>query len=161
MAKNKHSFTLADGTKATRTSDNRNYTHVIAARRDLAFARADLQGKSWAGQWQSSYDYASRCASVQPGEKYPEAGYSFTVDQEMHDKGRALLEKYPTADLYIAHCRAEALEKVNKQGLGDQGKEVVLQWSMSEANARKALSAKAAGGYWTALRVAPVDAAAA
>lgn len=112
----KHTFTHDDGRVSTRNSTGRIYTHVIVGCPDLAALRIQAQSPAVAKMHKDNWDY------MLTQEKY-----------------KAEVRKYDGQAAYVAACIEAGLDRINKRGLGDAGEEEVLQWSMSHANAVKAI----------------------
>jgi len=133
MAKNKFSFTTAEGKVETRSSD-RVYTHIVVGRDNLAAERAQAQNADSVKYLRNAYAYRKNCASVEVGAMYP--GEKFPVDAEMHALATACLAQYPTVDDYVKDKTAEQLARI---GEADAGPQRVLQWSMSHRAAINSL----------------------
>jgi hypothetical protein len=131
MAKNKFTFTYGDGRVAKRSSE-RTYTHVVLKSWNLVAMRAEAVDSKW--------------------DKTDRSNYEFYASQP---KYAHVVAAHPTVESYLAECKASRVAFVNKQfGEGEISAEFVVQWSMSEANARKAARAD---GHTATIRVAPVD----
>lgn len=132
-------FTVTEAPGSKRTSANRDYTHAVIAQEDfdaLISFRETENRRSDIDNW----NYYSRCANTPVGQKYPENGCSFLIDEQMSKNGKEIIAQYPTAELYTADCRAIAVAEAKAQKEAREGKFAVLQWSQSLQNALKAVN---------------------
>lgn len=139
MAKTIHTVTLPNGKVAKRVSENRTYPFVVVGQpsKDGALRRAKLTDGD-----KSHFRYLKASASVQPGEKYPEAGYSFPVSEKAHNEGVAMLAETPDLDSYVAACVARRVAGVEASiAAGDYDRWEALAWSSRRDLAEKQVSA--------------------
>lgn|GEM_PF-6230530 len=137
-AKNKFSFTTAEGKVETRSSD-RTYTHVVVMRTNVAALRVEAVSAENRKQDRKNFAFFAAMASGEVG-KIPAVpgGWNWPLKQEDKDKYAAQVAPYRDAEDYADKRAAARLEHINKQyGAADIGPEYVAQWSMSETNARK------------------------
>lgn len=142
MPKTTFTATCPDGSTVTRSSATKTYSHAIIAR--LSYDNALRQARETTND-RTHWDYATKCASVQPGEKYPSPKFSFTVGQDQHDEGQSLLRVYG-ADGVGAYCAARVAERIDRvedrKARGEFEKWVALAWA-----SRADLADKAAGTH--------------
>lgn len=146
-AKKKFSYTTAEGNVETRTSA-RAYTHVVVGRYNVADHRAHIEAEygTVSKQTRRNFEYLSARAAMQPGQNWTSTyanGESYTVTMTERDIkcARDGLFGATTVEEYNAILRTRALTVLHdRYGDGDVGREVVLQWSQSRANAQKAVS---------------------
>lgn len=132
--KTKFTFTHEDGRVSTRSSEGRTYTHVVLTRVDVVALRAQCDTPAY--------------------RKHDGKDWDFFVSPQAQGRYDKIVAEHKTKEAYVAAKAASRLAWVNKNhGEGDIGREHVAQWSMSEANARKARPA----GTYASIRVAPVD----
>jgi len=114
--------------------------------RDAAYG---FTGKGGRGDLQDEFEYATNCASAQPGESYGKfkPGYSFPITAEMIAKGRAEIEG--GWEGYVARKRAAHVASFEKKLAGGGFKPYVCAWSMTRHNAEKAAANPRRG--WHAL----------
>ncbi|WP_109479098.1 hypothetical protein [Paraburkholderia sp. C35] len=129
--KTKFTFTTADGITATRTSE-RPYTHVVVGRRDNVRERKAVRSKH--GYHMENYAWWALVAATPVGE-VPPGGYA-KVTQKNIDGVRETLDAYADAQAYADATIASELAAL---GDGDTGPLTVLQWSMSENAAHRAV----------------------
>ena len=157
MTKTIHTATLPDGSVAKRTSKSRTYSHVVVGQVSY---EAALRSAKVRDPHVSHFRYLSKCASVQPGETYPEPGFSFPVDAKAHAEGVAMLEATPTRDGYVDAKVAAAVAAVEaRRAAGDFDKWEALTWASRFSLA----NAQASGARWPRhknLRVLSTDRAA-
>lgn len=142
MAKNKFSFTTAEGKVETRSSD-RTYTHVVVMRANVAALRVAAVSDDNRKQDCKNFKFFAAMAAGEVG-KVPAVpgGWNWPLTQKDKENYTAQVAPYRDADDYADKRAAARLEAVNKQyGDADIGPEYVAQWSMSEVNARKGLKA--------------------
>jgi hypothetical protein len=130
MAKTTFTFTHDDGRVSKRRTE-RTYTHVVVARPDVAAMRDAAQARPYLVRHAQDYRYLA----TKPG--------------------AAIVAEFGSEQGYVDAKVAAHLAAIDKKFGADvmAGPEEVLQWSMSEANARKASIRQ----FYTAVRVAPVD----
>jgi hypothetical protein len=139
MAKNKFSFTTAEGKVETRSSD-RTYTHVVVKRTNAALLRVEAVSDAHRKQDRSNFKFFAAMAAGEVGKipAVPGGGWRWPLTQEDKDKHAEFIAPYSDADDYADKSAAARLDAVNKKyGDADVGPEFVAQWSMSEVNARK------------------------
>jgi hypothetical protein len=150
MAKNKFKFTTTEGEVATRSSD-RVYTHVVTARLDLVAGRAAIESDTGSGE---TWDYTKRMAAIEVGQKMW-ADKPYPMSQDDSDKYKAFMAANPDRAAYVELVKQRHLADYAKRyGAGSKSQELVLQWSMSEANARKGANGR---NYYIDVQVKPVD----
>jgi hypothetical protein len=148
----KLTFTHDDGRVSTRSSD-RPYTHVIVGRVDLVAARQNLVESQRSGE---SWDYSHDMAKIKVGERMW-ADRPYLMSEADAAKYADFMATNPDRAAYVEKRRQEGLAQLAKQhGTGDKSPEYVLQWSMSAANAMKALPEKQK--WHIDVAVKPVDA---
>ncbi|WP_175771824.1 hypothetical protein [Burkholderia ambifaria] len=140
MAKKKFSFTTAEGAVETRTSE-RAYTHVVLGRRNLVQARARAASAAERKMHAVNYDYYRNYAETDVGQPYP--GRQWTTNQADHDAAVQLIAEYPTVEAYIEAKVEQVIARINDEGTGDAGPEIVLQWSQSLRAAQASVSGHA------------------
>lgn len=146
MPRRTYVFAHDDGRVSKRTSD-REYTHAVVGRRDLAGMRSAMERNHLfhAQTWKA---FKHR-VDVGPGGPWqpPSRGKVWTVSPHEYKEALDFIASYPTADDFHA-------AQVASVGEGDAGAEEVLQWSASERAAREALGRYLA--RYRAVRVVPV-----
>jgi hypothetical protein len=148
----KLTFTHDDGRVSKRSSD-RPYTHVIVGRVDLVAARRSVVENQRAGE---GWDYNHTMAQVKVGERMW-ADRPYLMGEVDAAKYADFMAANPDRAAYIEKCRLAGLAQIEKQhGTGDKSPEYVLQWSMSAANAAKAVPEKSK--WHIDVAVKPVDA---
>lgn len=131
---NKHTHTLPDGTKDTRSSKNRTYTHVIIGRRNLARERRSAE--DCRAMYAKNFAFYQRVANTPVGQPWDDNGRCLTTADEQA-KYAAIVAQHGTAEAYADAQVRKSLERIGSADAGPWG---VLQWSMSEANAAKSLN---------------------
>lgn len=149
---NKHIHTLPDGTKATRNSKNRIYTHVIIGRHNLVAARANVSSAACVAMHMRSFRHYAALANTPVGQSYDGSKYGIVTAKDQAE-GAAVVAQYKTAEAYAQAMIAKAVGSI---GAGDEGPWQVLQWSMSAASAKKAVGGWAV--WYSSVRVEPVAA---
>ncbi len=133
MAKTTFKHTLPDGNVVSRKSE-RAYTHIIIGRRKLDLDRAVIRSAQQVKTHKSNYEYHKAVVATEIGQTPP--GYFSPVYEQSKARAIAEIEGFENADAYAA---AKVEEKLAKVGDGEFGPWTALQWSMSAANALKAL----------------------
>lgn len=139
------------GFAGTRTSE-RPYTHALVGVRNLKAGREMLVQVQ--EQDKRDHAYYAKVAAMQPGElnRFVSNGraMSYTVNATDVAKARDVIEKYGTnAEAYAKARAAERLAAyVKLHGTEDFSAPLVLQWSMSMANAAKAISSWQKRGFY-------------
>lgn len=150
MPKTKFTCPAVPGSQRTSA---RTYTHALVARENLEHQRALVTSASEMARYADFYDWS--VSRVQAGVGGFTRGARFAVDQRGFDEASAITTAYPTLNAYSAHRIAEKLADIDKRGTGAVGELFVLQWSMSEVNAHKGITA-ARRAWYTDLHVEPV-----
>lgn len=120
------------GSTATRRSP-RTYTHAVVADYDHASALASsLKFTDW--QAKDGWDYYANVAKKNAGDLMPSGNYPYNA-ADIAD-ARAFIAANPTRAGYIASRIADSTAHITKT---PDGTLIVLQWSMSEGSARKAI----------------------
>ncbi len=142
MPKTKFTALLDGQVIGTRTSDSRDYTHVIVGQRDIEAARRHAYGYQATKTDASNFRHYM---SILDGTSEFLVKASWRTDAEHTAHCASMVESTErslggarTLEDYIAVLRNRAIasfEKAAQGGAFDMG---ALQWSMSEANARKA-----------------------
>lgn len=150
------------GFKGTRTSE-RPYTHAIIGCRDLAAVRRHIS-RVWENDKHNAR-YMLQCANAQPGDRHPAATNKpfhadWVIKAEEIEEAREHLGGATTPDQFAEAQRLARVERhAAEYGDRDLGNAVVLQWSMSAANAGKGMSQWTSRGYigLTIVECAPVE----
>lgn len=140
-------YTVPEVPGSKRTSP-RPYTHAIIGRSSSQLSairyEADLKanGAKYARWDTKNWHDNKRLAECPSGGTYRNHNnYVTTASDELIKIGADFIAKYPTVESYLAHQKAEGEARVAKMKAVPDGELVVLQWSMSHANASKARSA--------------------
>lgn len=134
---NKHIHTLPDGTKATRSSKGRVYTHVIIGRKNLVRERAAAEAMR--AQHINNFAFYQQYASTPVGESWNGKSWCIIkpIDAPKQAQYAAIVAEHGTAENYADAMVRQSLERI---GSDDAGTWSVLQWSMSAANAAKGMN---------------------
>jgi hypothetical protein len=133
-------YTVPEVPGSKRTSD-RPYTHALVGRVDVAAARRAAVSAGWDESDRTNYAFYRKLHDVGVGGVWSHTrGYEHKVDQRDYDGAKKIIDAHPTLDGYLLARREDRLNQLNeKYGATSQaGPLVVLQWSMSAANAAKA-----------------------
>jgi len=151
MAKTKFKFTHADGSVSTRSSD-RQYTHVVVGRIDLAIQRENCTDLD---RGRSQWDFTAKMANVDVEmPDVPTIAHLNALQRNLEDK--EFVAKYPDREAYAQARLQESLDYLaERYGTGDKSNEIVLQWSASETSAQKGAQQKAK--YFIDVAVKSVD----
>ncbi len=152
-------FTVLEVPGSKRASA-RPYTHAVIGCYDgkttAAWARAEhAKNKDQTARWDAKHwRDAKRTAEAVDGQLYRNHNnYMVVATQAIIDIYKPFMEKHPTVESYLAHQEAEVLAYLAKLEAAGTGELVVLQWSMSQKNAMKAVGSFA--NQHIGLRVVP------
>lgn len=131
---NKHFVILPNGTKATRNSQSREYTHCVMVEYDHDVLRAAAEkayrAKGWMRTYASNWRYLHETA----------AGTDHFPSPERMADAKAQLEATPDFESYAEHCVVDQLAKLEEaiaKGYYDPG---VVTWCGRHDLAVKQLS---------------------
>jgi hypothetical protein len=147
-SKNIHTATLPNGETATRTSENRTYTHCVATRANYprALAVADRLDE----QDRKNFDYYLSCHEG----RHPHAYSQFTNAGERARWSE--IAAFGSRDAYAAHLRQERLAQLEADRLaGNFERWSVLGWNGSERLAMAAANTARSGGYYAEVVILP------
>lgn len=112
---NKHTHTLPDGTKATRGSKTRAYTHVIIGRLNLGLLRQ--RAESSRPQYAKNFGFYQRVANTPVGQPWDDLGRCIATADLVADYA-AVVTEHGTAEAYADTMVRKHLERI---GSGDAG----------------------------------------
>lgn len=133
-------FTVPQVPGSSRKS-KRSYTHAVIGRNDLTRARREA-ADTVSHCDVKNYEHRMRVINAGVGGTWDHLrnGSPMIVDAAMHADYVKRMKPYADVNEYVAGCIECRVARVNEQGTGTAGELHVLQWSMSAANAAKAVN---------------------
>lgn len=144
MAKTTYTVPQVPGSR--RTSE-RPYTHAVIGRADsrmsaISCAEDLAKNEGKYRKWDAKdWDDRKRESEATAGQLYRNRnGFMVEAKAWLIESGAEFIGKNPDRAAYVAACAAHRQQRLEKLKAGTAGELGVLQWSMSEANARKSLT---------------------